>query len=189
MTTHIPASASAFAIVAALVLSAAAPAAFAQATPAKKPAAAKVAKKAPAKVAAEPPPPAPAGPEQIDAAERVYYGVYECEFKQTVNIVASPKFPSYVDVKHDKAEYLMKPVLSSTGAVRLEDVRGEMLMVQVSSKSMVLNVKTGHRVVDDCISPKQRELTEAAKAAASAGSATGSAAPAMATMAPALPTK
>jgi hypothetical protein len=201
MTTHI--TASALAIAAALALSAAAPAAFAQATPttpAKKPAAAKVAKKAPAKAPVEPPPPAAASPEQIDAAERVYYGVYECEFKQTVNIVASTKFPSYVDVKHAKFDYLMKPVLSSTGAIRLEDVRGEMLMVQVSSKSMVLNVKTGQRVVDDCISPKQRELTEAAKAkavadaasassAAPAATAVSASAPAMTTMPVALPTK
>ena len=36
----------------------------------------------------------------------------------------------------------MKPVLSSTGAIRLEDVRGETLMVQIASKSMLLNVKT-----------------------------------------------
>jgi hypothetical protein len=28
-----------------------------------------------------------------------------------------------VTVKHNKGEWLMKPVLSSTGAIRLEDVR------------------------------------------------------------------
>ena len=161
MTTSLPAFT--LALAAALVLSAAAPAALAQAAPTKKPAAAKASKKATAKAPAEPAPPAAAGPEQIDAAERVYYGVYDCEFKQTVNIVASPKFPSYVELKHAKSEYLMKPVLSSTGAIRLEDVRNEMLMVQVASKSMLLNVKSGQRVVDDCISPKQRELADAAK--------------------------
>ena len=57
----------------------------------------------------------------------------------------------------------MKPVLSTTGAVRLEDVKGETLMVQIASKSMLLNVKTRHRLVDACISPRQRELLEAAK--------------------------
>lgn len=120
----------------------------------------------------------PASPEQLDAAERVYYGVYECEFNQTIQIVASAKHPSYVDIKHGKADYLMKPVLSSTGAIRLEDVRGETLMVQISAKSMLLNVKTARRLVDDCISPKQRELNEAArvdKAAAVAAAAAASA--------------
>ena len=164
MTTPLPASA--LALAAALVLCAVAPCAFAQAAPAKKPAPAKTVKKAPVKPVAEPAPPAAAGPEQIDAAERVYYGIYDCEFKQSVNIIASAKYPSYVDVRHAKADYLMKPVLSSTGAIRLEDVRGEMLMVQVASKSMLLNVKSGQRVVDECISPKQRELMEAAKAKA-----------------------
>jgi hypothetical protein len=47
--------------------------------------------------------------------------------------------------------------------VRLEDVKGETLMVQIASKSMLLNVKTRHRIVDACISPRQRELLEAAK--------------------------
>ncbi len=92
----------------------------------------------------------------------------------TVNITQSSKYSAYVDVKHGKNDWLMKPVLSSTGAIRLEDVRGETLMVQISSKSMLLNVKTAHRIVDDCISPKQRELmaeAKAAKAAAEAGTA------------------
>jgi len=115
---------------------------------------------------------APASAEQIDAAGQVFYGVYECEFNQTVDIQANLKYPSYVDVKHGKSDYLMKPVESSTGAIRLEDVRGETLMVQISSKSMLLNVKTGHRLVDDCISPKQRELVAAAKAAKGDSAAT-----------------
>ncbi|MDP9045711.1 MAG: hypothetical protein M3O01_13000 [Pseudomonadota bacterium] len=109
--------------------------------------------------------------EQDAAAQKVYYGLYACEFKETVDIVASPKYPSYVDVKHDKSTYLMKPVVSSTGAIRLEDVRGETLMVQISSKSMLLNVKTGHRVVDDCVSPRQRELIEEARVAKAAAAA------------------
>ena len=208
MTTHTPARSIALAV-AAFVLCAALPA-IAQTAPAKKPAPAKVVKKAPAKAApVEPPPPAPATPEQVDAAERVYYGVYDCEFKQTIDIVASPKYPSYVDVKHGKADYLMKPVLSSTGAIRLEDVRGDTLMVQIASKSMLLNVKTAQRIVDDCVSPKQRELIEVARAAKAAAvaasapsaadtaagstvapaSAPASAAPTMTTTAPLLQTK
>jgi len=43
--------------------------------------------------------------------------------------------------------------------------------VQIAAKSMLLNVKTGHRIVDDCISPKQRELIEAAKASKAAAAA------------------
>jgi hypothetical protein len=118
------------------------------------------AKKAPAQPAIPEP-----TPDQQKASELVYYGVYECEFNQTVNISPSQQHLFYVDVKSGKSVWLMKPVLSTTGAVRLEDVRGETLMVQIAAKSMLLNTKTGHRIVDDCISPRQRDLMEAAKAA------------------------
>jgi hypothetical protein len=131
--------------------------------------AAKTGRKAPP--AAAVPTIAEAAPEQVKAAELVYYGVYDCEFQQTINITQSPKHTAYVDVKAGKGSWLMKPVLSSTGAVRLEDVRGETLMVQISSKSMLLNVKSAQRIVDDCISPKQRELIAEAKAAKEAAAA------------------
>lgn len=120
------------------------------------------------------PPVTDATPEQVLAAEKVYYGLYDCEFQQNVHIQQNPKHSAYVDVKAGKSTWLMKPVLSSTGAIRLEDVKGETLMVQISSKSMLLNVKTARRIVDDCISPRQRELIEEAKLA-KAAAATASA--------------
>jgi len=146
-------------------------------------AASAVAADAPAKPAAKPAAkgkaaPAPAAftvpdaqPDQVKAAELVFYGPYDCEFKQTVNITQSPKYSGYVDVKHGAKAWLMKPVLSSTGAIRLEDVRGETLMVQIASKSMLLNVKSAQRIVDDCVSPKQREMVAEAKAAKAAAEA------------------
>ena len=137
---------------------------------AAKPAAKKNAKSALKPVVVEAPIP-DAQPDQVKAAELVYYGIYDCEFSQTVSIVQSAKHSSYVDVKAGKKDWLMKPVLSSTGAIRLEDVRGETLMVQIAAKSMLLNVKTAQRIVDDCISPKQRELVAEAKAAKAAAEA------------------
>jgi hypothetical protein len=112
-----------------------------------------------------------AQPDQVKAAELVYYGAYDCEFKQSLNVTQSSKHPAYVDVKFGSATWLMKPVLSSTGAIRLEDIRGETLMVQIASKSMLLNVKAGKRLVDDCESPTQHEFVVQAKAAKAAGEA------------------
>jgi hypothetical protein len=147
---------------------AAAPA-FAADAPAKaaKPVAKAKGKAAPAPVFSVP----DAQPEQVKAAELVYYGAYDCEFQQTVSVTQSPKYSGYVDVKHGKKDWLMKPVLSSTGAVRLEDVRGETLMVQIASKSMLLNVKSAQRIVDACVCPKQRELLAEANAAKAAAEA------------------
>jgi hypothetical protein len=130
--------------------------------PAKAP---KAVKKAAARVEAPVP---DAGPEQAKAAEMVYYGKYDCEFNQSIDITQSPKHSAYVDLRIGKSDWLMKPVLSSTGAIRLEDVKGETLLVQIAAKSMLLNVKSGHRIVDACVSPRQRELNEAAQAAKAA---------------------
>jgi hypothetical protein len=156
-----------FLTVCALGAGPAATAATAATTPSKAPpqAASKAAPKAGKKAPAKPVDtgPAAATPEQTDAAEKVYYGVYDCEFNQKVGIEKSPKHPAYVDVRSGKSAWLMKPVLSSTGAIRLEDVKGETLMVQIASKSMLLNVKTARRIVDDCVSPSQLELVEAGK--------------------------
>jgi hypothetical protein len=144
--------------------------------PAAKPAAAKKAPAKPTKPAGPPayktgaPLPA-ATPEQIEAAELVYVGHYECEFDQAVDIKYHEAQLGYVDVKFGKTTYLMKPVLSSTGAIRLEDLRAETLMVQIGTKSMLLNTKTGRRLVDECVSPKQREAIEAAKQAKAAETA------------------
>ena len=125
----------------------------------------RAAKKKPAPVEV---PIADAGPDQVKAAQMVYYGKYDCEFNQKIDIEQSTQHSGYVDLKRGRSDWLMRPVLSSTGAIRLEDVRGEMLMVQISAKSMLLDVKTGHRLVDDCISLAQRQLMEAARAASAA---------------------
>ena len=166
MTTTHPARTSALAIGAAFALFSAAPVAMAQA-PTHKPVAKlhhKAAAAKPAAVAA----PAAADADQVAAATQVYYGAYACELNDKLSVTASPKYPAYVELRHGKADYLMKPVVSSTGAIRLEDVRGEALMVQIANKSMLLNVKTAHRIVDDCVSSKQRELIEASKASKAA---------------------
>jgi hypothetical protein len=117
----------------------------------------------------------PATPEQIDAAGRVYYGVYECEFKQSIDVAINAQHPAYVDVKYGKAVYLMKPVLSSTGAIRLEDTKGETIVVQIAAKSMLMNVKAGQRMVDGCTTEKQREALEMEKQASAAEAAAAAA--------------
>lgn len=143
---------------------------------AARPAARKAATAKPA-VAAEVPL-AAATPEQIDAAERIYYGISDCEFKQSLDVSINPKYPAYADVKFDKKVYTMKPVLSSTGAMRLEDVKNQAVLIQISQKSMLLNTVSGQRLVDECVHPKQRELMELQrqKAAAEAQAASVAAA-------------
>jgi hypothetical protein len=105
------------------------------------------------------------------AAALVGFGHYDCEFSQTVNVAMNPKHEGYVDVTFGKNVYTMKPVLSSTGAVRLEDVRGKTLMLQIAYKSMLMDTQAG-RLVDECVSQKQLAAKKAAEGAP-AGTAGG----------------
>lgn len=136
-------------------------------TPKKKPA-------APKAVAPAAAPLSPASTEQIAAASLALYGDYACEFKQTISVAPDAKNEGYADVKFGKHSYVMKPVLSSTGALRFEDVQGETLLLQIRYKSMLMDVKQGHRLVDECVHEKQlaaKKADEAVIAAAQAASA------------------
>lgn len=143
------------ALAASLLLATAAQAQTAAAKPAVK--TGKPAAKAPAKKAA----PAEAvlvkaDADQLRAASMTHTGDYACEFNQTVHVAASPQSEGYVDLRYKNQNWTMKPVLSSTGALRLEDVKGRMLMLQIANKSMLMDTQRGQRVVDDCVHEKQR---------------------------------
>ncbi|HET7867625.1 MAG TPA: hypothetical protein VFL86_24740 [Burkholderiaceae bacterium] len=124
---------------------AAKPAAAASKPAAKKPATAKPAPKAlPA-----------ATPEQLTAADRALKGSYDCDFNQKIN-VSQNSSQGYVDVTSGKNKYTMKPIITSTGALRMEDVTGRMLLLQIANKSMLMDTKLGQRVVDNCVHPSQK---------------------------------
>ena len=136
---------------------------MAQNSTAKPPAAKAVPKKPAVKKAAKPAPVAvvplsAADDEQKAAAGLTHLGDYACEFNQTVTVATNNLSPGYIDVVHNKQTWIMKPVLSSTGALRLEDVKGRMLMIQIANKSMVMDAQVGQRVVDGCQHEKQREF-------------------------------
>ncbi len=94
--------------------------------------------------------------EQRQAATLVHYGKYVCDERFEVFVERNPVFDGYVDVRYKKDVWVMKPVASRTGAVRLEDIRGRVLLVQIPFKSMLLNTQTGQRIVDSCQHDMQR---------------------------------
>jgi hypothetical protein len=101
---------------------------------------------------------------QLDAFKRAHVGEYQCELGQALTVSAHAT-PGYLKVDFKRYSFTMKPVVSSTGAVRLEDVSGRTLMVQIANKSMLLDNKIGQRLVDECVHPEQRSAADAAKAA------------------------
>ncbi|HLL10725.1 MAG TPA: bifunctional 2',3'-cyclic-nucleotide 2'-phosphodiesterase/3'-nucleotidase, partial [Rubrivivax sp.] len=149
---------------------------------AKKPPAAKATSKTPPKKAppAKPAPPVavlpPASEEQRNAAALVFYGNHDCEFNRALQVVANPANEGYVDVHFGKQSWVMRPVLSSTGARRLEDVQGRMLLLQIAFKSMLMDVQAGIRVADECVHELHRvAMREADTVAAATGSVRGAA--------------
>jgi hypothetical protein len=97
----------------------------------------------------------PANDEQRGAAELAHVGSYACEFNQTLTVAPNPIHEAYIDVRFGKRLFTMKPVLSSTGALRLEEVAGNTLMIQIPFKSMLLDTRLGQRLVDECMHEKQ----------------------------------
>lgn len=104
----------------------------------------------------------PASIEQLAAAARAYFGSYECEFDQSVSVASNERHEGYVDVRFGKSLWTMKPVLSSTGALRLEDVKGRMLLLQIATKSMLMDTVTGRRSIDNCVHEQQRNVAQPA---------------------------
>lgn len=102
------------------------------------------------------PPPAgnvvpPASSEQLHAASLVRYGEYECELGQTMTLAKNARNEGYVDLHAGRRRATLTPVLSSTGAVRLEEVnRGALLVVQIPAKSIVFDQRAGQRLIDGC---------------------------------------
>jgi len=110
----------------------------------------------------------PADDAQKAAAELVHYGHYVCDEKFEVFVERNPVAHAYVDVRYKRDVWVMKPVASATGAIRLEDPRGRVLLVQIPFKSMLLNTQTGQRIVDSCQHDIQREAQQQSRLEAAA---------------------
>lgn len=103
--------------------------------------------------------------DQRQAYSMTHLGDYACEFKRMVQVIAHPTHEGYVNLHFDRRVITAKPVLSSTGAIRLEDVRGQFMMLQIAYKSMLMDVRKGQRVADECLHDRHIEAREAAQQA------------------------
>lgn len=99
-------------------------------------------------------------PDQLDIARRVYQGNLPCELGASVSLKEDTRSPGYFDVQIKNQKYRMLPVATSTGAVRLEDVKAGAVWLQLANKSMLMNQKLGQRLADACMNPEQALLTE-----------------------------
>ena len=94
--------------------------------------------------------------DQLDIAARVLTGQADCEFKQTVRVLAVPGKPGLFTVEHQGKRFVMTPRETSTGAVRLEDPAAGVVWLQIPAKSMLMNARIGQRMIDSCLHAEQR---------------------------------
>lgn len=110
-------------------------------------------------------PEAPLGPELLAIAERVQTGRIPCELGHNVAILPDPASPGYFTITTGSARYRATPVPTTTGAIRLEDKARGGVWLQLANKSMLLDEKNGKRLADECMSPGQKQVADAMRAA------------------------
>ncbi|MEP6504692.1 MAG: hypothetical protein ABJD97_15240 [Betaproteobacteria bacterium] len=109
-------------------------------------------------------------PNQLSMADRVLTGESDCEFKQKVVIEKIEGHTGNFKLVFDHKTYIMVPEETTTGAIRLVDTGGAVVWVQIPIKSMLMNQKEHHRMVDGCQADEQRIAVQSSqKAAANAG--------------------
>ena len=98
-------------------------------------------------------------PAELEIAKRVYVGDIACELGAKV-VIKARKREGYFLVTHGINRFVMHPVESRTGAIRLEDPQRGALFLQIANKSMLMNQKEGKRLADECASPEQLEFAK-----------------------------
>jgi hypothetical protein len=104
-------------------------------------------------------------PELIAVAEQVHLGQIACEMGQTVVLTPDEKSPGRFYMHHQRQTYHLSPVVSKTGALRLEDLSTGAVWIQLANKSMLMNSQLGQRLADECQSPAQAAVAQAMKLA------------------------
>ena len=109
-------------------------------------------------------PVAPLSDAEQAIAANVHVGELPCELGQKVSLRADPNTPGYFHMSLKGERFHMRPVQSSTGAVRLEDRAQGAVWIQLANKSMLMSQKQGRRLADECASPEQQAAAVALKA-------------------------
>jgi hypothetical protein len=100
--------------------------------------------------------------EELAIAKRVHVGEIKCELGAHVKVTPRRR-EGYFLVSHGINRFVMHPVESKTGAIRLEDPARGALWLQLGNKSMLMNQKEGKRLADECQSPEQVKFAEEMK--------------------------
>ena len=104
-------------------------------------------------------------PNQLSLADRVLTGVAQCEMKEKVDIQKIEGHSGNFKLVFDGKTYIMVPEETNTGAIRLVDTGGAVVWVQIPRKSILMNQREHHRLVDNCQEDEQRIASQSAATA------------------------
>jgi hypothetical protein len=94
-------------------------------------------------------------------AKKVLVGKINCELGAVVTMTNDEHSPGRFFLDLGNKRYAMLPVVTSTGAVRLEEESSGAVWLQLGNKSMLMNQKEGKRLADDCMNPDQLLVAQA----------------------------
>ena len=83
-------------------------------------------------------------------ATQLKTGDFSCEMGNKVQVRMDGRVTDGVTLVWKGKNYMMNPVSTSTGAVRLENKGEGLVWIQIPSKSMLLNSKIGQQLANDC---------------------------------------
>lgn len=98
--------------------------------------------------------------EELAIAKRVHQGLLACELGASIRVEPDATQPGYFHLQGKGFRYRMRPVVTSTGAIRLEDHKAGAVWLQLANKSMLMDQKKGRRVADECAHPEQLAYAE-----------------------------
>jgi hypothetical protein len=107
--------------------------------------------------------PAASDEHKLAVAQQVHTGRIACELGAHVTVTPDASRAGGFVVELGSNVFHMSPVVSSTGAVRLEDAKSGAMWLQLGNKSMLMNTKLGQRMADECQSPAQLAVAESLK--------------------------
>jgi hypothetical protein len=100
-------------------------------------------------------------PEQLIIGNKVLVGKINCELAVVVTMTPDAQSPGRFFLEIGNKRHVMVPVVTSTGAVRLEEESSGAVWLQLGNKSMLMNQKEGKRMADECMSPDQLLVAQA----------------------------
>jgi hypothetical protein len=101
--------------------------------------------------------------EELAIAQLVHQGSMACELGTNIRVAHDASHPGYFHVQGKGFRYRMRPVVTSTGVIRLEDAKAGVVWLQMANKSMLMDQKKRRRVADECAHPEQMAYAQSMK--------------------------